>query len=225
MKFIVDLIILAIFIVTIFVFAKKGFVFALVKVVGFVGAFVVATGVGNFLSDVVYNKVIEPNIVSAVMEKVDNGINSVADSTYEALPEFIQKNGELFGLTKENFALSFPSGIVAESDIENILEKTVEPILSSLLSTLITLIAFAVLMFVVGFLSKFLNKIFSFSVVGKLNKILGGVIGVPIGIVFSLLFCLLLNLVISFVPEGFWIFTADRVNSSTLYNLLISVIN
>lgn len=224
MNYIIDLIIVAICIVTVLIFAKKGFVYALVKVVGFVGVFIVATGLGNFLSDYVYNNVIEPNIVSSVMENINNGAKNISDSVYEALPDVIQKNGALLGITEENFAFTTLSGVVSEADVKSVLDKTVEPILLGLLSSIITLIAFAVLTFLVGYLSKFLNKLFSFSVVGTLNKVLGGIIGLPIGVVYALAFCLALNLIISFTKNGVWIFTAETVDSSTLYNLLISII-
>lgn len=223
MSYIIDLIIIAICILPIIIFAKKGFVYALVKVVGFVAAFILATGIGNFLSDIVYNKVIEPKVVSTVMENVDNGVSSIADATWEALPEFIRENGEAIGISKDSFVSSPLSGLVAEEDVTALLSTTVKPVILNLLSTLIKLIAFVVLLIIVGFLSKILNKLFSFSIIGKLNKTLGGIIGIPIGILFSYVFCLLMELTLSLTSKGLWIFTSNAVNSSKLYNLLMSI--
>lgn len=225
MNYILDLIILAICVITVMVFAKKGFVFALVRVIGLVAAFILAVGIGDFSADFIYKNVIGPNVATAVKENIDNGISGAADSAFEALPKFIKENGAVFGLTKENFTSAFPTDIVDENTIGEVLDKTVKPIVEELISILITLICFIVLMFVVRLLSKVLNKLFSFSVVGTLNKTLGGIVGLPIGVIFASIFCLLIQLSLTLTSKGLWIFTADTVETSKLYNLIISIFN
>lgn len=225
MSFVIDLIILALFAIAVIIYAKKGFVFSLVKIVGTVCAFMLATSAGNFLTDFVYNKVIEPKIVSVVMENVDKGVDSATESTFDVLPDFIKDNGEMFGITEENVEALMPTEIVSEKDVKGFLDETVEPIAANMLSPLFTLICFVVFSWVVGFLSKFLNKFFSFSLVGSLNKWLGGVIGLPIGLSYAAILCLVLKIIISVSPNGLWIFTSKTVNSSALYNLISPLVD
>lgn len=225
MSFVVDLIIVALFAIAVIIYAKKGFVFSLIKVVGTICALMLATNVGNFLTNTVYNKVIEPKIVSIVMESVDNGVDNATESTFDTLPDFIKDNGEMFGITEENVEALMPTEIVSEKEVKGFLDETVEPIASNLLSPLFTLICFVVFSWVVGFLSKFVNKFFTFSVVGSLNKWLGGVIGLPIGLSYAAILCLVLKIIVSVSPNGLWIFTSKAVNSSTLYNLISPLID
>lgn len=223
MSFLIDIIIVAVFALPIIIFAKKGFVFALVKVIGFVAAFIVATGIGGYLSALVYDNTVEPAVVSATVENFENGISNLADATFEAMPDFIKKNSEVLGITKETFVKAIPNGAVNEDTVKSVLETTIKPVVTKLLSTLITLIAFVVLLVAVGFLSRLLNKLFSFSVIGTLNRVLGGIIGIPIGVILAYLFCLLVELTLSFTSKGLWVFTAEAVDTSRLYNLLMSI--
>lgn len=225
MSFVVDLIIVALFAIAVIIYAKKGFVFSLIKVVGTICALMLATNVGNFLTNTVYNKVIEPKIVSIVMESVDNGVDNATESTFDTLPDFIKDNGEMFGITEENVEALMPTEIVSKKEVKGFLDETVEPIAANLLSPLFTLICFVVFSWVVGFLSKFVNKFFTFSVVGSLNKWLGGVIGLPIGLSYAAILCLVLKIIVSVSPNGLWIFTSKAVNSSTLYNLISPLID
>ena len=59
---------------------------------------------------------------------------------------------------------------------------------------------------------------------GKANRALGAVVGILKGAVFAVVFCLLINLIISFVPNGFLIFTPENIADSYAFKLLAEVI-
>lgn len=225
MNYLLDVLIVAICIIPIIIFAKKGFVYALLRVVGFLAALVIATNVGSFFANYLCENVVAEKFVSSVKTEIDNGVDNVVDSAFEALPDFIKENSEGFGVTKETISDSLSGEVVKEEQISELFDITIKPIIYKILSTAITLISFLILLFVVGFLSRFLNKLFSFSVVGTLNRTLGGLLGLPIGVIFSIVFCFLIELTLSLTSKGLWIFDYDAVNSSKLYNLFMSIFN
>ena len=145
MNYLIDLLIIVICIIPIIIFSKKGFVYALVRVVGFLAALILATSFGNFFADYLCDKVILPKFVSSVKSDMDKGVDNVADSVFDALPKFIKDNGETVGLTKDKITDSLTSNVVNEDNITELFETTVEPIIKKILSTLITLVAFVIL--------------------------------------------------------------------------------
>ena len=75
MSFILDLIVIAIIIVFALISAKKGFVRTIIEIVGFVLVILFANNVSPVLSNVTYDKLIEPAIIESI-EKSFRLINS-----------------------------------------------------------------------------------------------------------------------------------------------------
>ena len=84
-------------------------------------------------------------------------------------------------------------------------------------------IIFLVLIIATGFIAKIVNKLFSFSLLGKLNKILGGILGIPKGILLASAFCLLVIVVINVTEDGFLIFTGESIESSMIFEKVLSL--
>ena len=93
MSIVLDLIILAIIIITAYISAKKGFVKVLVETVGFVLAIVIAFTVSTPLAEITYDKFIEPTIIKNAEKAVENG-ESVEIKAWESVPTFITENVE-----------------------------------------------------------------------------------------------------------------------------------
>jgi len=225
MSFLIDIIILAILVITVFISAKRGFVRTAIELLGFILAFIISTNLGAALADLTYDKAIEPPIINVVVENGTEEVGSAVDKVWESLPDIISDNAEFFGVSKDYLTQKLNDGTqITETVLTDISQNSIKPIVSRFLSTLYTLIIFVILLVIVGFLSKFINKLFSFSIIGKLNRFLGGLIGIPKGIVYVLIFCLVLNLVLYFFPNGLWIFNRENTEKSYLYNLLVSMI-
>lgn len=191
MGIILDLIIVAIIAVTAIISAKQGFVKTVIEVVGFVLAiylsFTLSTPVANF----VYDKAVEPTVMTAIEQGIEDTTADATKSVYEKLPKFIKNNLEIFGVSDEELTGHVNSSIGggAASVAQTVSEKVVEPIVVSVVKTLISVLIFVVLLFVVRILAKMLNKLFSFSLVGTLNRVLGGVLGAVKGVIFAAVFC------------------------------------
>ena len=216
MSIIIDLIIVAIILVTALISAKQGFVRAVVEVAGFVAAVLVAFSVSAPLADITYEKVIEPPILSTAQ---------TADSVWESLPSFITDNSEKLGITKEHIEKIVVESTLSSTDtaLNEISQKAVKPVATGILETLYAVILIVVLLFVVKILAKLLNKAFSFSVVGKLNRTLGGLLGVVKGLAIALIVCEIVVLIISFTDNGIWIFNNENIDKTYIFKFLTNV--
>ncbi len=191
MGIILDLIIVAIIAVTAIISAKQGFVKTVIEVVGFLLAiylsFTLSTPVANF----VYDKAVEPTVVTAIEQGIDDAATNTVQSVHEKLPKFIKNNLEFFGVSDEELTGHVNSSAAggASSIAATVSEKVVAPIVVSVVKTIVSVVLFIILLFVVRILAKLINKLFSFSLVGTLNKVLGAVLGAVKGTIFAAVFC------------------------------------
>lgn len=221
MHFVIDLILIAVIIISVIWSAKKGFVRTLVEVVGLVLAIVVAFSLSSPLADVTYDKLVEPPIVKAAGETSAQTVSETTDKAWESIPSFITANGiskdkienSVEDFTKKN----------AESVMLQVSQKVIKPVALIVLKAIYSLILMIPLMFLVRLLAKLLNKLFSFSLVGALNRFLGGTIGLIKGVALAMILCKIIILIISFTGNGFWIFTSQNIEETYLFNFLTNV--
>ncbi len=223
---ILDLIILAIIIVSVAVSAHYGFVRTAIEVAGLIAAVLLSTYLSVPMASFTYDKVIEPSIISATESASTEKTKDTVEKVWSALPKFITKNSDSLGISKDGF-----SEKIADKASEGVTDaakkasKTVaKPVITKILSMIYSTIIFVVLLFLVKILAKYTNKLFSVSVIGKVNRTFGGVIGLFKGILISIAFCMIVSLIVSFTKNGFLIFTKDAINQSYLFKPLSTVL-
>ena len=104
MSILIDLIIVAIFVLMIIISARQGFVKALTRLIGFAVVIAVVAVAVNPLADLTYQKAIEPSVVNAAGDLVIEGGDRAADSIWESLPTFITDNADDFGISKDKIS-------------------------------------------------------------------------------------------------------------------------
>lgn len=221
MSYLLDLIIVLIIAITVFLSAKKGFVRTLIEVVGLIAAIIVAFTFSTPVADSVYDKFVEPKIISTVEESFNNTANTATDTVdavWTKLPKFMT-NSSFLNISKENVyeQIKTDTSATAATMADTVSNSFVKPVVTKFVSLLFSVISVVVLIFVTKFLAKYINKLFNFSIVGKINKTLGGIIGLFKGVAVAIIFCLVISLIMSFTKNGFLIFTNDTVNSSYLF--------
>ncbi len=222
MGYIIDLIALGIIVLSIFMSAKRGFVRTLIEVVGFVVALVLAFSISSPLADMIYNKFLEPPMISAAQSAAETSGQNAADALWSAVPSFVAKNGDKFGLSYEGVSDaigSVTSSAAVETSVRRASQNVIKPVAVNLLSTLFATILFIVLLIVVKFSAKFVNKLFSFSIIGKLNRNLGGVLGAVKGLIIAFAFLMVVKTLIT-TSGGFGIFNFDMLESSIVFEFL-----
>ena len=223
MVIILDLILVAIIIVSVIISAKRGFVKVFVETVGFVAAVILAFTISTPLAELTYDKIIEPPVVKAAVNAAED--NAQADIK-SALPEFLVDN-KLFADTVDTFAEKFNEHISdgAEIAVKTASRDVVRPITVKIIGLFYSIILLVILMIIVKFLAKLLNSLFSFSIVGTLNHILGGFVGVFKGIIISMIFCMIISLLIYFTGKGIWIFSIENISNSFIFKFFTEFIS
>lgn len=224
MSIVLDLIILAIIIITAYISAKKGFVKVLVETVGFVLAIVIAFTVSTPLAEITYDKFIEPTIIKSAEKAVENG-ESVEIKAWESVPTFITENVEHLGISTEEFSKVLNENISsgAKKAVAVASQRIIKPVCVNLIGMIYSVILMVVLLILVKFVAKFLNGLFSFSIVGKLNRTLGGITGIFKGTVFVVVFCTAVTFILSAKGKIFNITYAD-IEKTYIFKEILNVI-
>ena len=228
MSIIIDLIVLAIIILTVLISAKHGFVRTAVELVGFIAAVLISLTISKPLSNATYDKIIEPAIVSSVSSVADTAVvnsTEAADAFWNEMPELLKSGIERAGVSKESLDGSINANIGngVQSAVKSASQSVIKPALTSTLTLVYQAITLIILLIIVKPIAKLINKLFSFSLVGKINGVLGGVVGVIKGVIYAALFCLLITVIISFTANGFWIFTTEATEQSLFFSFVNSL--
>ena len=220
MSIVLDLLIVAIVLVTAILSAKRGFVRTATELVGFIAAVYLAFTLSAPAADFVYDKMVEPRLVQGIEEKIAEASTNAGNNAIEALPDFIENNLDKFGIDANTLGSMATN---AAQPATMLSENVLEPIFTGIFKAIFSILIFIILSFAAKLLAKLLNKIFSFSVVGVLNKALGFALGTVKGVVFASIFCSIVVLIASVAGNGFLIFSSDAVNSSFICGFLTNL--
>ncbi len=225
MGLILDLLVLVLIAYFVVNSARRGFVRVFIETVGFVAAILLAMSVSAALSDVIYQKAVEPAIIKTAAEGMDELSEDAVLNVWDALPEYVTDNAEILGIDMEkvnNMANDY-SDRGTEQAVVNVSQNLIKPAATRIIELIITFILSTVFLIVVKFVARFLNRIFSFSLVGKLNTALGGIVGIFKGAVIAAVFCMIVALIISFTKNGFLIFTNENIASSNIFSFFVNI--
>ena len=224
MSIALDTIIVVIIIATAILSAKRGFIFQVVKVSGFVIAVILSIALSYMFAGLTYNKIIEPRLLSLVSDKSSVTAEQQVADIWEELPPVVKQFANAFDITQEKIvdtiADDFNEDAIAAAELAS--EKVVGPAVTRLLAMLYAVILLIILLIIVGRLAAVLNKRISFRMAGKLNYILGGGIGAVKGMVFAVIFCLAVQILVAFTGDVFFCFTKEAVDGSFFFGLLPS---
>ncbi|MBQ8203857.1 MAG: CvpA family protein [Clostridia bacterium] len=233
MSIILDVIILAIVLLSVLLSAKRGFVKSIIEVAGFVAAIILAISVSGPLAEFTYDKVIEPSVIKIVEESAaasdehtEGNIEAVADNIWNALPEFVRNNSVNSGINQDTFVdkIEIDTTDTVASMAQKASQTIARPIVTKMFSAFYAVVLMVVLLVIVKFIAKIVNPLFNFSIIGKLNRTLGGVLGLVKGILVSVVFCVAVSLIVSFTGNGFLCFTPEAIENSVIFSKIVSVI-
>ncbi len=213
MKFIIDIILVLIILVSAFIGYKKGFIKLLLPVITVVLAIYLSSLFAPKVSDFVSKKYIEPAVISSVEQKMN-------DATEEG-------NGILlFAAEKIGIDLDIAIDNLVNNNqaAQTFTQNNIMPVLKKPVQSVVTLVLFLALSIVLGILARMFNKIIKASPVGLVNQLGGVCVGAAGGIVFSAMVCVILYLIINVKDNGFLIFTKENLENSYLYNYVIGLL-
>lgn len=212
---ILDVILIAVIVLTAFHYKKKGFVAGLLDLVGNLLALLVAWIASDRISPTVFENFFKQGLI-------------------EKITQTVQEQGTS-GLTMlvENFSSILPGGMADEvtrslqeilgSGAPDLAVRIVDTILTPLIVPMITVvlffIAFAVCKLVISMLVAVLTNINKIPVIGSVNELLGILVGVAGGLLNVVLLLCLIWAVVAITNNNLPVLNHDMLSGSMMYSL------
>lgn len=212
---ILDVILIAVIVLTAFRYKKKGFVAGLLDLVGNLLALLVAWIASDRISPTVFENFFKQGLI-------------------EKITQTVQEQGTS-GLTMlvENFSSILPGGMADEvtrslqeilgSGAPDLAVRIVDTILTPLIVPMITVvlffIAFAVCKLVISMLVAVLTNINKIPVIGSVNELLGILVGVAGGVLNVVLLLCLIWAVVAITNNNLPVLNHDMLSGSMMYSL------
>ncbi|MEG2814554.1 MAG: CvpA family protein, partial [Oscillospiraceae bacterium] len=188
---ILDLIILAVSLCFICYSYKKGFVYSIINMLGYIAAIVCAIYLSRFLADFVFEHFIRDGILTTVTQQINNTLTGIVDgkitnktdfssienSISKELPAFFSNLIDGFLANSQSELKNFIGKSTTETAVL-ITDKIIAPLIISFLKFSLCILIFMVSMFVIKLLLKLLNIINNIPVVSGINAFLGAIIGI-----------------------------------------------
>ncbi|MBQ9355430.1 MAG: CvpA family protein [Clostridia bacterium] len=221
MNIIIDLIIVAIVIVTALISAKYGFIRTAIEIVGFIAIIFIINSSSLAIAGGIYDNLIDKKIVSATENVAVNTENS-SEEFWNSLPEFIKKEDGIFGVKKETIINGFNNHLASgiKQTTSSISKDLIRPTVIKPLSLLVSLIMFLVLNPIVHFVAKAINGVVKKSFVKGINSKLGFIIGLPKGLIYALIFVVMLLILVNLYPNGIWLINKNNVDNSYIVGII-----
>ncbi len=229
MHLILDLIVVAIVVITTLITMKKGFIKSILSLVSLILTIFIISSFGEPIASAAYSGLFEKGIVSsvetAVSQQMEKG-EAAIDGVMDALPKFIANSAEKNGVGSDSIMSEISQGKTPNEVALTVNDQIVKPLLLPLLLIIVDIIMFTVLMFVFRLLSKMICTLFKAPVLKSVNKVLGVFLGIGKGLLISVLVCSIITFIVSYGLGGkFLIFTEESIESSYIFSRLANVLN
>ena len=183
MKYILDLGIIAVFVLAVWNGHRRGFIKAVSGLAAFVAAALVALLLSGPVAGWLFDGVRAPPIKVTIAEQIDATGSSIAgglDETIGKLPGFVRNALANQGITSGSELLDRTS-IGAEDSSSAIAEHVTTQVIRPVAVSLLKMIAF-ILLFILAYIAarlllRVINRVFKLPVLRKMNKTLGGLAG------------------------------------------------
>lgn len=199
MNWILDLILLAVFIVAVVFSAKKGIVRTLLEIAAFVLSIFLAFQLAAPMAESFYDNFLEVRVQERIEEKLPAG-NAVESNTekavavLEGIPSFAKKYLENSGFNADALAQQIALGRYSNSSIaEELEENFAKPASVAVLTATFFLLLCIVLCAVLQAIAGGISKLFKAPIVSTLNKGLGALFGAVKGLVIVCIAAILLS--------------------------------
>lgn len=230
MGLILDLIFVAIFVISIIVTAKKGFINSVIGVVAFAVSIFIAISISGPIAESLYTNFIREPVSDSVQTVISNTVTDAEadaaekiDAFYESLPDFVENFVETEGISSEEIINTFSDSTLDAAELSNtLLTNVVDPALITLLNYILVIVFSIVLSIIARLLSKLITSLIKGNIIGKANSVLGGVLGAISGAFIVIIVYLIVSLLsnsLSIVP------LTEAISTSHLCDILANIFN
>lgn len=192
-----DIIIAAIIVLFIIIGVKRGIARTILGIIGLFVTYVLANGLSKWLSQVIYDSLLEKTVVENVNGYMSShGLDYLLDNSISALPDWTSGLLSLFGGNSETVAR-----YVSQTDdfsvfnAAGIVSETLETMTVSAMKIILMIVLFIVIYILVRKLIRLAAKLFEAPVLRQVNGFFGGVLGAVNGVLCVLIFVNVLCLI------------------------------
>lgn len=198
--------VIIVFVLTVIWCYRRGFVKAIFGLFSTLISVVLASVIGSWLSELIYNSFIKEKIVTSVNDSVQNAVSTSASNLAPngiVLPEYLDNLLKMFGY--DSNSLNGDISSVADNTttaVANSVESAVAPIFLAIISFVLMIILFFVIRFITAKLSKLISKAMKLPVLSTVNRLLGGALGIIEAFVLVTFLAYLTSILIPLVSGG-----------------------
>lgn len=230
MTYIIDILLLAIFALTIVMSAKKGFFMGLFDLIGSILSFIIARGLASSFAPGVYESMVKPGaeqyLNSSLSDVGTTDYVSQIEQAVNSIPDSLSGIMQIIGFDKE-VLLEKVSSVDLNGDnlVESVMNTVVEPVASAVIQLIIFAVLAVALIFVLRIAAKLLNKIIKkLPVIKRFNSLFGAIFGILRGALIVCVVAALISVVAGFTTNEAFIQSAESsVIISTMKGFLASI--
>lgn len=229
MNIIIDIILVAILVVSAFLAAKKGLIgtiFSLAStVLAIILSIALSTPVSNFVDENFVNPSVKKYIInvvdsSSIGKSYDDAVNSIdVASKIEQMPDALKKVLNTAGISVDEIVDKAENAKDdAKETKDNLINSIAKPISSTISRVISLVVLFVVLSIGLWFAAKFITALFNLIPLGKsLNKFGGLAFGVVRGLIIVFVICSLFSAVTKAIdPESNNLFSQKTIDSTII---------
>ena len=219
MTYIVDIIIIAIFLLTVIISYKKGFFKSLFDLIGTLISVIAARVISSSFAPQGFEMFIKEPAKATLTKSLGTvgttDYGAQVESAINSIPDSFSVIMNLIGIDKQAILEKVSSSELAQGNlVDNIMENIVAPVGTAIIQFVLFVILAVVLTFALKIVVKLIDFIIKqIPVVKSLNKSLGIVIGILRGLLTAVILSMLIGTVVSFIGNESII---EAVNNSVI---------
>lgn len=195
MAYVLDIAVVIVFGLMVYFGHRDGFIKTLAGTIAFVVALVLSSVLAGPVSEIAYDKLVEPPVVTALEESIGDD-SLAADSltaAIEKMPGFVKSQLTAQGINDGAALLQFANNAEkGETAVDSIMNKLIGPVTKPVLEVVCSLLLFFLFQVIISLILKLLNVLTKLPVLKQANKMLGIVAGVVQGALWAFLIATLL---------------------------------
>lgn len=222
MSLILDLIVIAVFIIFVCIGIKNGFIKTLVSLIGFIVALVLAIIIANKCSFAIYDRFISDIVKNSISDAISSNVGNDVESVIANIPDLFLDLAKALGYDINELVMGNIGETVqltAEAVAETISRDIARPIIVNIIRIILFLIAFFVIRLLIGWIGGILNVVDKIPVLRKFNKLLGGILGAVKGLLVVYFICYLVVLLAGFGADGVLGISTETIENTKLLSI------
>lgn len=223
MQYIIDIVLVAVFVLCIVISAKKGFFVTLFELGSYVISMVAAKFTSSALAPQVYSNIFE----NSIREQIIKGLGDASKKDYGAqieklinsIPSYVDAVMEFIGINKEELLEKVSKADLTGSNaVSSIMKNIVNPVGEAIVQTLMFVVLAIVFTFVLKIVVKLLNSVIkNLPAVKQVNSSLGAAFGALKGIIVVVLLSMFIGVFSGIIGSEEFV---DMVNDSLIINAI-----